>query len=127
MDTSEINLIQKLLELGEDNQFISSVAVTLIILYVFKTIGTSAIKLYNSLVKPSDIKSLNEQIKSISNDVKELQNVVKEFNNKANALTSQMSKNDNMTERNKDYIANLKAEVSNIQTLLEILKIKVQK
>lgn len=126
-DINELSIIQKLLEMGATNPTILILGIGLTVFYTIKTIISGIVRAYTSLVKPSDIKELNNEIKCIAADVQNLKVIVNKFNEKTTDLSMQIAKNDNMSERNRDYISSLKTEVSNVQTLLEILKIKVDK
>lgn len=122
----ETEIIQKLIDAGLQNKNVLIFAIVVFTFYVVKSVVSFGISIYTKLVKPSDVKELSNEIKELTSTISHIQDEVKSLNDRSVWLTQQLSTNDNMTERNKDYINSLKSDVSRIQNFIDVLKLKIK-
>ncbi len=122
----ETEIIQKLIDAGLQNKNVLIFAIVVFTFYVVKSVVSFGISIYTKLVKPSDVKELSNEIKELTSTISHIQDEVKSLNDRSVWLTQQLSSNDNMTERNKDYINSLKSDVSRIQNFIDVLKLKIK-
>lgn len=122
----ESDIIQKLIEVGLENKNVFVFAVVVFFFYVLKSIATFIFSVYQKVVKPSDIKELSTEIKDLTVKLASIQDDVKTLNEKSNWITRRLQANDDLTERNKDYINTLKSDVSRIQNFIDVLNMKIK-
>jgi peptidoglycan hydrolase CwlO-like protein len=122
----ETEIIQKLIDAGLQNKNVLIFAIVVFTFYVVKSAVSFGFSVYTKLVKPSDVKELSDEIKDLTNTISNIQNEVKSLNDRSVWISQQLSTNDNMTERNKDYINSLKSDVSRIQNFIDVLKLKIK-
>ena len=122
----ESDIIQKLIEVGLENKNVFVFTVVVFFFYVLKSFATFIFSVYQKVVKPSDIKELSNDIKDLTIKLASIQDDVKTLNEKSNWITRRLQANDDLTERNKDYINTLKSDVSRIQNFIDVLNMKIK-
>lgn len=122
----ESDIIQKLIEVGLENKNVFVFTVVVFLFYVLKSFATFIFSVYQKVVKPSDIKELSNDIKDLTVKLASIQDDVKTLNEKSNWITRRLQTNDDLTERNKDYINTLKSDVSRIQNFIDVLNMKIK-
>lgn len=122
----ESDIIQKLIEVGLENKNVFVFTVVVFFFYVLKSFATFIFSVYQKVVKPSDIKELSNDIKDLTVKLASIQDDVKTLNEKSNWITRRLQSNDDLTERNKDYINTLKSDVSRIQNFIDVLNMKIK-
>ena len=122
----ESDIIQKLIEVGLENKNVFVFTVVVFLFYVLKSFATFIFSVYQKVVKPSDIKELSNDIKDLTVKLASIQDDVKTLNEKSNWITRRLQSNDDLTERNKDYINTLKSDVSRIQNFIDVLNMKIK-
>lgn len=122
----ESDIIQKLIEVGLENKNVFVFTVVVFLFYVLKSFATFIFSVYQKVVKPSDIKELSNDIKDLTVKLASIQDDVKTLNEKSNWISRRLQTNDDLTERNKDYINTLKSDVSRIQNFIDVLNMKIK-
>lgn len=122
----ESDILQKLIDVGLENKDVFTFAIVVFLFYTLKSLANFGLTVYQKMVKPSDIKDLSKGIKDLSAQIADIQDEIKTLTEKSQWLSHRLSTNDDLTERNKDYINTLKSDIARIQNFIDVLNMKIK-